>query len=93
MRSLEDAHEEGRHISRLHPDCARCAWEAPAIRGLQETVRYITGGKLIDPPKGWLRADPPRTDLDDEDIDLRLERELFEPDLGPDDEGPGEWPG
>ncbi len=76
MKPLEEAHEDGRHVHRFHPDCARCAWERPAIQRLQEQVRYITGGKTIQPSKGWRAVEPPRYDLDE---DLLLDGQFFDP--------------
>jgi hypothetical protein len=86
VTALED-HEDGRHVHRLVNGCQGCARERPAIERLQQTVRYITGGKTIRPPKGW-RAIPMSDPVDFEAISARVEEEAW--DLGPDDE-PEEW--
>jgi hypothetical protein len=85
--ALARDHEDGKHIYELVPGCERCEAIRPAVERDQARVRYITGGELLSLTKGWLRADPPRSEQDDAQIEERLEREHFEPD----DVDPGAW--
>jgi hypothetical protein len=80
-------HEDGRHIHQLVKGCAGCERIRPDVERTQETVRYITRGQAIRPPRGW-RSIPMPGPVDFEAICVRVEEEAW--DLGPDDE-PGEW--
>jgi len=74
VKALEDAHEDGAHVRRMHPDCARCAWAKPGVDRMREDVAYILTGSTK-----W----PPRFDLDE---DLLLDERFWDP--GEDPEGP-----
>jgi hypothetical protein len=77
------AHEDGAHVHGLVKGCEGCERERPAIQRLQEQVRYIVGGKTIQPPKGWRAIEPPGP-IDFEAISAQVEEEAW--DLGPDEE-------
>jgi hypothetical protein len=83
----DPTHEAGKHIEELEAGCWQCQRLRPDIERTAEQVRYITGG--IQLPADWRTADPPRTDADDEAIELWLEAERFE--LEPDYEDAWGW--